>query len=419
MQEKNNLFFGTVEFAGLGGYREKMISELIENGIHIRNTRFSEIGVSGEVSPFDYYRTAETARKNGVRIRAQKRRGLYFTLAKYKNRAGLYAGFLSFVLILSLWQTRVQDISISSANGNDSDIHKPQILEILSDCGIVNGAAVSDLRVYEAEQRIMLEVEGCSWVDVSCEGFRVIVQIAKGIDPPEIEGTEPRNIVASRPAMIVSQSIYKGASVVQNGSGVNTGDMLVSGIFPDGGEHILTVRADAEIIGEWDETAEFFVPYSETVSIPDGEQKSYKYLVWNDDVYPLFFGKASAENSVYSEETHALRLFGVELPFKLRIGTYTAYTEKQITRSPETAVSELDKQRENYEANFFSGHEIVTYNERYYPEENGITLIVDYTLQGDITKPVPIEFDPTQPVLPEKITENLPEQPLPERSADE
>ena len=40
MQEKNNLFFGSVEFEGLGGYREKMISELIEKGIHIRNTRF-------------------------------------------------------------------------------------------------------------------------------------------------------------------------------------------------------------------------------------------------------------------------------------------------------------------------------------------------------------------------------------------
>lgn len=400
MQEKNNLFFGSVEFAGIGGYREKMISELIENGIHIRNTRFSEIGISCEVSPFDYYKTAEIARKNGVRIRAQKRRGLYFTLTKYKYRAGLYAGLLSFILILSLWQTRVQDISIFSTDGNDSSIHKAQILEILSDCGIVNGAATSGLQMYKAEQRIMLEVEGCSWVDVSCEGFRVIVQISKGIDPPEIEGTQPRNIVASRPAMIVSQNIFQGASVVQNGSGVNTGDMLVSGIFPDGGEHILTVRADAKIIGEWNETAEFFVPYSETVNVPDGEQKSFKYLVWNDDVYPLFFGKAFAENSVYSEETHALKLFDVTLPFKLRIGTYTAYTQKQITRSPETAISELEKQRENYEANFFSDYEIVTYNERYYPDDDGITLIVDYTLQGDITKPVPIEFDRTQPLSP-------------------
>lgn len=397
MGEKNNLFFGSVEFSGIGGYREKMISELIENGIQIRNTRFSEIEVTGEVSPFDYYKTAETARKNGVRIRAQKRRGLYFTLVKYKTRAGLYVGLLIFILILSLWQTRVQDISIRSTNGDDSFIHKPQILEILSECGIVNGAATRDLRVYEAEQRIMLEVEGCSWVDVSYEGFRVIVKLSKGIDPPELAGTEPRNIVASRPAMIVSQSVYQGASVVNNGSGVNTGDMLVSGIFPDGGEHILTVRADAEIIGEWDETAEFFVPYNETINVPDGEQKTFKYLVWNDDVYPLFLGKAFAENSVYSEEDHALKLFDIDLPFKLRVGTYTAYTEKQITRSPETAVSELEKQRENYEENFFSDFEIVTYNERYYPEDDGITLIVDYTLQGDITKPVPIEFDPTQP----------------------
>lgn len=391
MPDKNNLFFGAVEFSGLGGYREKMLSELIENGIQVRNVRFSEIGITGEVSPFDYYRTAETARKNGVRIRAQKRRGLYFMLSKYKTRAGLYVGLLAFILILSMWQTRVQDISITG------DVHKAQIYEILNDCGIVKGAATSNLQIYKAEQRIMLEVENCSWVDVSCEGFRVIVKVEKGIEPPEMEDKNPRNIVASRPAMIVSQSVFRGASVVRNGSGVNTGDMLVSGVFPDDGEHVLTVRADAEIIGEWDESIEFFVPYNETINKADGEQKVFKYLVWNDDVYPLFLGKAFAENSVYSEETRAVQLFGVTMPFTIRVGTYTAYTEKQITRSPEAVTSELAKRRETYEANFYGDYEIITYNERFYPDDDGITLIVDYTLQGNIAEPVPIELDSTDP----------------------
>lgn len=390
MNSENSLLFGSVEFSGIGGYREKMISELLENGIPVRRVSFSEIGVTGEVSPFDYYRTAETARKNGVRIKAQKRRGLYFTLAKYKTRAGLYIGLLAFIFMLSMWQTRVQDISISG------DVYKAQIIDILADCGITEGARTANLPVSKAEQRIMLEVEGCSWVDVSCEGFRVSVHIEKGIDPPEVEDDNPRNIIAARPAMIVSQTVRKGASVVQNGSGVNTGDMLVSGVFPDGGENVLTVRADAEIIGEWEESVEFFVPYNETISVADGEQKIFKYLVWNDDVYPLFFGKAGAENSVYSEETHLVQLFGETMPFKIREGVYTAYTQKQITRSPDTAISELEKQRETYEANFFADYEIVTDNALYYPEDNGVRMVVEYVLQGDIAEPVTIEFDKTE-----------------------
>lgn len=392
--KKGGFYFGSVEFSGVGGYREKMLSELLESGVSVRNVRISEVGISGEVSPFDYYSTAAAARRNGVEIRAGKRHGLYFTLSRYRTRAGLYVGLLAFIMVLSMWQTRVQDISITG------DVSKTQIMEILESCGIREGAATAKLPVSMAEHKIMLEVENCSWVDVSCEGFRVNVRVEKGTEPPEIESEAPRNIVAQRPAMIVSQTVRKGASVVSIGSGVNTGDMLVSGIFPDGGGHILTVHADAEIIGEWEESAEFFVPYNEIVSVADGAKKTFKYFVYRDDVYPLFWGKAFAENSVYSEETSPLKIFGADTPFFIRTGTYTAYTEKQLTRSPEAAAAELTKQRETYEANFFDKFEIISYEEKFFPEDDGVRLIVDYVLQGDIARPVDIEFDNSDIAVP-------------------
>ena len=33
---KSNLFFGEVGFAGVGGFPEKMVSELLENGVVMR-----------------------------------------------------------------------------------------------------------------------------------------------------------------------------------------------------------------------------------------------------------------------------------------------------------------------------------------------------------------------------------------------
>ena len=388
--KRSGLFFGSVEFSGVGGYREKMLSELLESGVSVRNVRLSEIGITGAVSPFDYYKTASAARRNGVKITSGKRRGLYFTLSKYRARAGLYVGFLAFAMMLSMWQTRVQDISITG------DVSKTQIMEILESCDIREGAAIAGLQTSMAEHKIMLEVENCAWVDVSCEGFRVNVQVEKGVEAPEVEGSQPRNIIADRPAMIVSQTVRKGTSVVETGSGVNTGDMLVSGVFPDGGGNILTVHADAEIIGQWEESAEFFVPYNETVKVANGAKKTFKYLVYRDDVYPLFFGRAFAENAVYSEETSPLKIFGAETPFYIRTGTYTAYTEKTLTRSPEAAASELTKQRETYEENFFDKFEIISREEKFFPEDGGVTLIVDYVLRGDIARPVDIEFDSTQ-----------------------
>lgn len=380
------LRWGRVEFKGIGGYPEEMLTEILESGVAVRNIRFGNGEISGAVSPSDYYRLSETARKNGVRLRAGKRRGLYFVLARYQTRVGLLAGFLGFLLFIALWQTSVQSISI------EGDVPKTQIMQILEECNIKLGASVDSLEMSKAEHRIMAEVEDCAWTDVSCEGFRVNVKVQTGVPKPDMEDDAPRNIVAARPATIVRQVPRTGASAVTNGSGVNMGDLLVSGTVFDGRDHILFVRADAEVIGEWTETKEFFVPYSETVSVADGEQKKYKYLICNDDVYPLFRGKAGMENALYSEETSVVKFFGENTVFKIKTGIYTAYTEHDITRSPDDVLSELQKRREDYEENFYGEYDIVNAEERFYPQDDGIRLVVDYTIQGDIAKPAPIEM---------------------------
>ncbi len=381
-EKRSDLFFGTVEFSGLGGFQENLATALLESGIPVRKLKFSGVEVKGEVSPFDYYKTASLARKNGVRIRAGKRKGLYFTLAKYSTRGGLYVGLLLFILIISIFQTKVLDVKY------EGEALPNEINPILEECGIKIGTSVSDINFSEAEQRIMLEVPDCAWADVSCEGFRLRVEVHKGIEVPEIEGTNPRNIVASRSAVIISQTVRKGGAVLKAGSGVNEGDLLVSGVVYDGGDNIMFIHSDAEIIGEFTETREFFVPFKETVQRAEGEQKRFNYLIFGDDEYPLFFGKAFAENSLYSEETRLILNGNV----KIKTAIFTEYVEKEITRSPETCVSELKKQIETFEENFYGDFEIVSSNERYYPQEDGIRVQVDYTLRGDIAKPVDIEM---------------------------
>lgn len=400
MRKKNDkikgLRMGYVKFSGLGGYRGDMLSELLENGIPVRNITVSDEEISGAVSPQDYLRVSETARRHGVRIKAGERRGLYFTLRKYRTRAGLCVGALLFILVIALWQTGVRSIAI------EGDAPRSQIMQILDDCNIKLGASTDMLEISKAEHRILAEVEDCAWADVSCEGFRVNVKIVKGVEKPEMEDDVPRNITAARSAKIVRQIPRMGASVVENGSGVNAGDLLVSGTVPDGRDHVLFVRADAEIIGEWNETREFFVPYNETISLANGEKKVFKYLVYGDDEYPLFAGKAGAENSLYTEETSILKIGGQPTSFKIKSGIYTAYTSQNITRSPDDVLSELQKQKQDFEENFFSEYEIVNAEERFYPQEDGIRLVIDYTLQGDIAKPVPIEMgDMSMPEPPE------------------
>lgn len=379
----NGLYFGSVEFAGMGGFPEKMTSELLAEGVVLRNVRLTGSEISGVCSPFDYYKTAKTARKNGILLRVKKRRGLYFLLSRYKTRSGLYAGFLAFMMIISIGKTHVRDIDVTG------DVPREQALRILEECGIKEGAALSELNFSKAEQRLMLEIENCAWVDVSREGFRVTAQVKKGTETPVVEGKNPRNITASRPARIISMTVRKGAAAVSVGSGVNTGDLLVSGTVFDGRNKIMFVHSDAEIIGEFTETQEFFVPYNEAINLPNGEIKRFDSIVVGDDEYPLFFGEPFAENSVYSEETRLI--FGEKSPFKLKSRIFTAYVETEITRSPEDTVKALRKQKSTFEQNFYSDCTIAAQTEKFFPENGGIRLIVDYTLQGNIAQTVDIE----------------------------
>lgn len=383
-------YLGKVQFEGFGGFREKMLSELLEMGIEPQNVRFSDTEIYGTVSPLDYWDTACCARKNGVRLKAGKRSGVYFTLRKYRRRAGLYAGFLLFLTIISFGKIRVRDIDVSG------DANAAQVIRVLEECGITEGVPLSDVNCSAAEQRLMLEIPDCSWVDVSKVGFRVMAEVKTGTPVPEIDSKTPCNIVAARPAVIIRQVVRNGDSVIGNGSGVAEGDMLVTGTVTDGRYNILYVHASAEIIGEFTETQTFFVPYSETVQVADGEQKRFSSLVIGDDEYPLYFGEAFAENSVYSEEKSPLKIFGITAPVFVKTGTYTAYRDVNVTRSPEKCTEELKKLKKDYEENFYSDYTIIGAEEKYFPQKDGIKLEVDYTLQGNIAREAEIGVDKSQ-----------------------
>lgn len=388
---------GWVEFSGIGGFQERFVSELLEKGIKLRRVRIENGQISGVISPLHYREAASASRRHGVRIRAGKRKGLYFTALRYSRRAGLYAGLMAFFLILSIGKATIADIRIT---GNAPEA---QIIQILEECGITRGVPSHGLDFSLAERRILLEVENVAWVDVSSSGSRVSVTVEEAVPQPEMaDVTTPCNLVATRDAMIVSATVRKGTLITQVGSGVQQGGLIVSGTIIDGGEHLLYRHASADIIGEFTETREFFIPYTETIRIPDGEQTEFKYLVFQDDVYPLFFGRAYVEDALYTEYTEIPPLLN-GTPISFRTGVFTKYRDVDITRSDDDCLAEFRKQKSAFEENFYSEYEIVSAIEKCFPEEGGIRFAVDYTLRGNIAEEQPIEVDLSQ------VQEDIPE----------
>ncbi len=378
---------GWVEFSGIGGFQESFISELLEKGIRLKRVSISGGRLSGVISPLDYRTAAAASRRYGVRIRAGKRKGLYFTALRYSRRAGLYAGLMVFFLILSIGKATVADIRITGS------APEAQIIQILEECGITRGAPSHGLDLSRAERRILLEVEDVAWVDVSVSGSRVSVTVEEAVPMPEMLTSDvPCNLVATRDAMVVEAVVRKGTLITQVGSGVQRGGLIVSGTIVDGGEHLLYRHASADIIGEFAETREFFVPYNETIRIPDGEKTEFRYLVFQDDVYPLFFGNAFVEDALYTEYTQIPQLLR-GTPISIRTGVFTKYRDVEITRTDDDCLAEFRKQKSAFEVNFYSEFEIVSAIEKCFPEENGIRFEIDYTLRGNIAEEQLIEVD--------------------------
>ena len=57
---KSGLFFGTVGFEGVGGFPEKMVSELLENGVVMRKILLSSSVVFGKISSIEFAEILES-----------------------------------------------------------------------------------------------------------------------------------------------------------------------------------------------------------------------------------------------------------------------------------------------------------------------------------------------------------------------
>lgn len=379
------LWLGQVEFSGFGGYPEKMASALISCGVQLRRVKFGDGTISGIVSPTDYWTTAVTARRYGVRLRAGKRRGLYFTAMRYSRRVGLYLGALAFVMILALNSSHIQDIELKSSTGLSAS-QRSQIMTILDECGLQKGKP-SSTDTKTAESRIMLELPEASWVDVSVVGFRVVADVETVTPKPEmLNSSVPCNIVASRAAAVISHTVRQGALVTETGSGVPEGGLLVSGIVTDGAGNITYHHASAEVIGEFTETQEFFVPYRETVKRADGEVTEFTWLEFEDESLPLFLGSAGVADAVYEEQTEPILIFGHRTPLSLRRGRFTAYRSVDVVRSADDCIDLLSGLMADFEENFYSEYEIVSCEKTAVPEDEGIRMKAVYTLRGNIAK---------------------------------
>jgi similar to stage IV sporulation protein len=368
-----------------GSHNEKFVNEILKKNIKVWEIKNKDGVIYFNTSPYFYRKLAQAALGSGVRTRVEERHGAYFRLRKYKKRYGIFLGLGGFFGVIVLLSNFVWDVRVS---GN-ADVTSAQILEIMERHGIVSGVFAGNYDKEKAELAAIIELDRLAWVSVERTGSRVNVKVSERLETVavEIPHTTPCNIIAAKTGVIRKTEVYRGTLLYEIGSGVNRGDVIVSGVVEDGTNNVILSHASAKIIAECEDKAEFFVPFISSERRNTGKVTENNFIIFLGKSFPLFIFPSVPEHASHREEFRAPTFFGLRLPHRLRTDVYTHYEMVDVQIGQTAAIERLKKQIEQYKTNFYgvdSGNEIISYDERFIIKENGIAAEVKFVYLTDI-----------------------------------
>ena len=173
--------------------------------------RNNSVSINARISVGNFKKIKKIAQKTKCRLHIKNKKGLPFILNKYKKRK-IFAITLLVIAILIFGLTRfVWNIEIET----DGDINETEILELLKEEGIYEGALINKIDTDKITNKICLERDDISWLGIKISGTNVILNIVVATEKPEIiDESEICNIVSEKNAVISEITVQNGTARV-------------------------------------------------------------------------------------------------------------------------------------------------------------------------------------------------------------
>ena len=383
-----------VEFEAYGAYCDEYVDYLISaSGAEVFNVSSNKGLYTLRTRPTSYLQAARAAAAYGVRTRVKKRSGLYFKLRGYRDRLGIPLGLVGFFAVVTILSGYVWDIHIE---GNTT-LTQRQILVELDKHGIAPGAKIRSYDTSMAELDLATTFDEIAWVSIERTGSRILVKMSESIplELPEIPHKTPCNVVAGRSGKLVSAEVFSGRLVVQEGSYVKAGDVIVSGVM-GGLEEDGTVspwyytHSEARLTVESTETHDFFQPFKTTERAANGYSAENAAVAFLGKRFALPWGQVridpNADHVDYSETVVSPALFGFRLPWRVVRESYTFHDSVEVTDTAEVTLDKLNNQVALYEENFLSDAVVIERWSEYFHDANGegIGCLVRYVYRVEV-----------------------------------
>lgn len=327
---------GYVDVVIEGYYIERFINICNTKQILLWNLkRKNSITLYASISIKDFKSLRSICKKTKCKLKIQNKKGIPFTLRKYKKRKIFLGLLFLIVIIVIILSNFIWNIDVE---GN-INIPREELLALAEENGLSVGKIKGGIDTKEVINKIRLERDDVAWVGIDIIGTNAVIKVVEADAKPDIINEEEYcNIVADKDAMITKVIARNGTPVVEEGSVVKKGDILIAGWMEGKYTGRQYVHSQGEIEAKVWYTATEKIELKETKKIETGNEEN-KYSVKINN-FQINLPKSIPNFEKYDtiEASKKLKLFSnFYLPFELITYTYKEYKEENVIHSIEEA----------------------------------------------------------------------------------
>ena len=382
------LIRGYVIFTAKGGFGERLINLCAFRRINIWDVYCGENSIRGKINIKDFRKLRAVARKTGVRIKIDRKRGLPFYLKDHNDRVGLLIG-IGFFIMFSLIMNRF----VWCINTSDSEkFSREQIIEVAESVGLKHGVYVPSFDEEKAAREIYKAFGGeLSYVKVNIKGSLAVIEYRDSREKLLIEEKgKPSNIVADFDGVIVSDETYQGAKNLSKGNAVRKGDILISGVVDGIDMKPLYYEAKGNFTALHGSHSEYEVKYDEKIRSFCETKEQISLILFGLEI-PIGFVSYPAENMRVYTNRKLLEYGEYILPFGIEKKTVAIYEEENTDK--ETAVKIACMNYSDLVYQKYRNSSIVSDNVKIKSEKSRVVISGEYQCIDFIgeSKPIIIE----------------------------
>lgn len=367
-----------VRFTTRNGSPEALLTDAAGQGLHLYGISSLPGGFCGHCAAWQYQRLAALARHRRVRLRVEKRKGLYFLLRPLLRRKGLWVGLAAWGLVLVWLQGLVWTVDYGSLTTGQ----RARAGTVLRSCGLQPSVAVTE-ELLRTGEYALLEGGEFSWASLNFEKGRLAVEAAPARARPEIAAGTLHGLRAKCNGTVLRTNLTSGTMLVAPGQTVEAGQGLIGTARSERDGTLIFAPAAGTVVAQLEWQTDQSVPLAATLPQLTGENRT-SYRLFFAGHSSVFLSSAPDGDGLCRTRHLQLEVFGLPLPCAVEETTYYGQQQKMMHRTEAQALTlaRLQGLRALHDA--FPDAEILARREECTVQEDTLHYTAVYTVAADI-----------------------------------